>query len=176
MRWVLLFRGVNVGGQNKLPMAALRGQLDAAGFADVESYIQSGNVVLSSPLPPASVKARCGEVVEAGFGIRPGLLVLGADELDAAIEACPFAGEEGLNPSHAHLFFHMGADLPDLSDLAPEAGDDAVLTAGQLAHYLVTPGGMSRSKLAEKLARRLKDKTTARNWRTCLKLQEMCQQ
>lgn len=169
--WIVLLRGVNVGGHNKLPMAELRWALEAAGFNRVQTYIQSGNIVLAADRDGPAVAEAVSGLIEREFGFRPDCLALGADALKAALADAPFAPET--DPSRAHLFFHMGADLPDISDLSAQPGDKARLTPGEIAHYLDTPDGMSQSKLAEALSRRLKSATTARNLRTCLKLLEM---
>jgi uncharacterized protein (DUF1697 family) len=71
MRYVALLRGINVGGNNKVPMAALRELLAERGFTGVESYIASGNVLLTSELSdPAEVATRFEELLQEGFGVR----------------------------------------------------------------------------------------------------------
>ena len=171
-RFVVLFRGVNVGGHRKLPMAGLRQALEAAGFGQVESHIQSGNVVLTSRAGARQVEAEIAALVRQTFGFDAPVLALPADEFRAVVEAAPF--EPGTEPSHAHIFFDMvpGARVR-VDDLRPEPGDASVMTNAAGAVYLATPEGLSASRLAEALGRRLKDKTTARNLRTCLKLLEM---
>ncbi len=173
-RWIILFRGVNVGGHRKLPMADLRAALGRAGFDRVASYIQSGNVALGSELPPARLAMQVASLVEAGWGFLPDMTVLSATDMRAALDAAPF--DAGVDPSRAHLFFHIDRSAPgDIAGLAPEPGDRAVLTQGDIAHYLNTPDGLSQSKLAEALSRRLKDRATARNLRTCRKMLELAE-
>lgn len=172
MSWIVLFRGVNVGGNRKLPMAKLRALLVSAGFSDVQSYIQSGNVVLRSELTRSRVKSNIEELVEREFGFSTQALVLSAEEMEAAIAGYPFAPVA--DQSRAHLFFEMGpSPMPNVADLVPENGDSAQLQAEAGVIYLSAPDGMSSSRLAELLSRRLKDKATARNLRTCTKLLDM---
>ena len=168
---ILLFRGVNVGGHRKLPMAALRDGLTQAGFHTPRSYIQSGNVVVGSRLARAQVVGSVQEVVSGMFGFVPDLMVLDREEMASALDACPFATPDA-DPSRVHLFFHIEEPVA-LDGLQAEPGDRARLACGNLAHYLDTPDGMSQSKLAERMSRRLKDKATARNLRTCRKLLEL---
>jgi len=171
-RWIVLFRGVNVGGHHKLPMAALRKALSEAGFEQMQSYIQSGNVALGSQLDADAAGRIVRAVVLRDFGFEPDILLIDAATLQAALDAAPFAPETDL--SRAHLFFHLDAAAPaEIGDLAPGPGDSARLAAGAIAHYLETPDGVSNSRLAELLSRRLKDNATARNLRTCRKLLEL---
>ena len=170
--WVVLFRGVNVGGYRKLPMAELRTALTAAGFTAVKSYIQSGNVLVASRLDRDEIGARITHVIETGFGFSPEMSLLQVRALDAALRDAPFG--EHTDPARAHLFFPLeGKAMAAIGDLQAGDGDASVLTAGTIAHYLLTPDGMSRSKLADVVSRRLKNTATARNLRTCTKLLDM---
>ena len=63
MRQVVLLRGVNVGGRNRLAMPALRAALEQAGMEDVATYVQSGNVVLDSAAKPDALARACSEVI-----------------------------------------------------------------------------------------------------------------
>ncbi|MGR3583757.1 MAG: DUF1697 domain-containing protein, partial [Pseudooceanicola nanhaiensis] len=75
MRWIILMRAVNVGGTGKLSMSELRQALEKDGAEAVATYIQSGNLVLTLDEPdPRAVEARIGALVEAQFGIRPGVM------------------------------------------------------------------------------------------------------
>lgn len=77
MRYAALLRGINVGGKNKVPMAALRSLLSERGFAEVTSYIASGNVLLSSELPgPAEVAAQFEALLREGFAVDTRVLVI----------------------------------------------------------------------------------------------------
>ncbi len=170
--WIVLFRGVNVGGNRKLPMAALRKALAAAGFEDVQSYIQSGNVTLCSDKSARAIETSIRKLVEAEFGFDAPVFAYDPAFIEDAVASSCFP-QDG-DPSRLHLFFDMPeVGRPDLSDLKPASGDKAVIREGEGVVYLETPDGMSNSKLAENLSRRLKDRTTARNLRTCLKLLDM---
>ena len=172
-RWVILFRGINVGGHRKVAMAELRAQMGAAGFADVRSYIQSGNVVADFDGDRAQVSACIRDIVARAFGFDADLLVLSPDDLNDALAGNPFATVAD-DPSRMHLFFHMNPAEPTaIADLT--ADDAARAGEGALAHYLWTPEGMSKSTLADKVSRRLAGKATARNLRTCEKLVQMAQ-
>lgn len=82
---VALFRGINVGGRNRLPMKELVSELEALGLSDVGTYIQSGNaVVRGGTESPAGLSDRIAAAVEASHGFRPRVIVLTLEELRAA--------------------------------------------------------------------------------------------
>ena len=173
--WIVLFRGVNVGGHRRLPMKELCGALEKAGFEGVRSYIQSGNVVLKSAGDADKVGRAVGAVVRQHFGFECEALVLGDSDLAKIIGQAPFP--DGADPSRCHVFFHLaGQDVPDAAELAPGDGDTAALWRGEGVHYLATPDGMAQSKLADFLARRIGQVSTGRNLRTCKVLLEMAAQ
>ena len=86
---IVLLRAVNVGGNNKLPMAALREALTKAGLSEVRTYIQSGNVVCQSRLNPAKVARLVESTIETEFGLHVPSVALSADELAEAIAQWP---------------------------------------------------------------------------------------
>ncbi|MCY4631718.1 MAG: DUF1697 domain-containing protein [bacterium] len=165
--WIVLLRGVNVGGRRKLPMAELRELLAEVGFENVRTYIQSGNIVVDSPDGDRDSVARSIRgAIEGHFGFAPHTFVLDVDAFDAAIAANPFPqGEQ--DPKAVHFFFlaepDPAADLDGLRELATQ-GEEFVLTEGVL--YLHTPGGFGRSKLVERLPRFIDTEMTARNHRS----------
>lgn len=171
---VALLRGVNVGG-HQLSMAALRTHLEQAGCADVATYIQSGNVVLTPPKVRGSLDGwlsdRIGEL--AGFSVPT--VTRTRAELDAVVEGNPYPTAEGTT---LHVVF-FGEPVPpaviervDLDAVAPE---ECALVGRDL--YLHLPNGMGRAALPaalEKAGRALKGpQGTARNWNTVQKLQGM---
>ncbi len=165
--WIVLLRGVNVGGRHKLPMAALRELLAEVGFENVRTYIQSGNIVLESADGDRhSVARSIRAAIEGRFGFAPHTFVLDVDAFDAAIAANPFSqGDE--DPKAVHFFFMAEpdptADLDALRQLATQ-GEEFALTAG--VFYLHTPNGFGRSKLVERMRRFIGAETTARNYRS----------
>ncbi len=161
-RWVALFRGINVGGKNKLPMADLRALATDLGYGDVATYIHSGNLVFSSPQgDSAQLEAALAAAVEARFGFRPIILLRTMAQLADALSANPFASRvtEG---KQLHLFFCEGSnsryDEAAMRQLATPTEDFAMI--GDIL-YLFAPDGIGRSKLAEKLP--LPKRNTGRN-------------
>ena len=94
--FVILLRGVNVGGRNRLPMADLRTALTDEGLTNVRTYIQSGNVLLDAPSrTPDAAAARVRSVIAREFGLDVPAIALDARGLAAAVEANPYPGGAG---------------------------------------------------------------------------------
>src|ERR1044071_6840977 len=89
--YVALLRGINVGGKAKVPMAALRDVCTAAGCEDVVTYIQSGNVVLSSTLKADKLQATLEAAIAEEFGLSPAVMIRTAKEMAAVLAKNPYA-------------------------------------------------------------------------------------
>lgn len=172
--WIVLFRGINVGGKNLLPMAKLKSDLESLQFSNVRTYIQSGNVVLEAKARSANVlQKKIAQLVEAKHGFRPQVLALNCEALLHAAAANPFP-DAVADPSKLHLFFlsepATEADLQSI-ELAKSATEEFRLTDS--VFYLYAPDGIGRSKLAANAEKYLNVVTTARNFRTVEKLRSM---
>jgi len=166
--YLALFRGINVGGHNRIPMKELREIIEACGYRDVETYIQSGNVLFSSA--PTKAKEFPGEVAAAlqkHCGLEPEIFVLGTQELDQAIEANPFRGVE---PSSLHFYFL--SDDPQEFDLSGVISPSEQFELMGKVFYLHAPDGIGRSKLVARLEKLLGVLATGRNGKTLLALQK----
>ena len=163
---VALLRGINVGGRNKVAMADLREVVASLGYADVATYVQSGNVVFTADAPKAgAIEA----AVKERLGVSPAVVVISRDELERVVARNPWPDER--DGKHLHVVFTAGKPDPEVVEAAVEkvGGDDeARVVDGTL--YLHTPNGLGRSKLAAELARRGPKDGTARNWTTVTKL------
>jgi uncharacterized protein (DUF1697 family) len=172
--WIALLRGINVGGV-AYPMAELRAAMTDAGATDVQTYIQSGNVVFTHPgRSEAKVKAAIeATIAEAGPKKAIPTMVRSAEQIAGVVDANPYEPE---SPTHLHVAFF---DEPvaedafssiDLDSFAPET-----FTVHGREVYLHLPNGMGRSKLAVELNKGGKKapKGTSRNWNTVLKLAEL---
>ena len=157
-------------------MSALRAALEDGGFGDVETYIQSGNVVFTPPKrAPADLRAQVERIIEKVAGYDVSVVVRTLAELRRTVARNPFPKASG---SQLHVVFFttapkksVFADL-DLDAFAPE---ELALFGKDL--YLHLPNGMGRAKLPVELDKALKrakaDRGTARNWNTVLKLVEL---
>lgn len=178
---VALLRAVNVSGQNKIPMAELRASMEAAGFGDTRTYVQSGNIVCDAGGDyPAEEAAAIHGLIEREFGHDVSVLVLTAAELARVAAVNPFVAGGGSavradDEKYLHVTFLEGpveeADFGRLS--LPAQGDEQVVHAGRVI-YLYLPHGYGRTKLNNAyFERSLATPATTRNWRTVLALVEM---
>lgn len=172
--WVALFRGINVGGKNLLPMAPLRSDMKSLGFSSVQSYIQSGNVVFrSSSRSAKTLQKKIEQCVEKQNGFKPHVLLLSAAQLQVAIDANPFR-EEVNDPKSLHLFFLSApAKHADESSLHAARSKTERFELIDRVLYLHAPDGIARSKLAAKAEKILGVPMTARNFRTVSKVADL---
>lgn len=164
-RFVVLLRAVNVGGTGKLPMADLKAMCEELGFADVRTYIASGNVVLASDRSEKDVKAALERRLADYAGKPVGVLVRTAAEMEAVLAANPFASKEA---NRTVAIFLDSAPAADALDTVRHRTVEE-LAMGKRELYVHYPEGQGRSKLAVAAA----GKGTARNMNTVAKLAEM---
>ncbi|MGA3183501.1 MAG: DUF1697 domain-containing protein [Candidatus Dormibacteria bacterium] len=166
-RCAILLRGINIGPNNRIPMAELRSLLTQDGFADVATYLQSGNVVLSSTGSPDAAARRCESLIAQHFGLQIGSVVRTHGELEAVMRADPLP-EAAANPKGYQVTFLASAPDPSLtSRLAAVATPAERFAVIGREIYAWHPEGIARSRLATLLAgRALTGTATARNWIT----------
>jgi uncharacterized protein (DUF1697 family) len=174
-RHIALLRGINVGGHKKVPMAALREALEAAGFEDVKTYVQSGNVALSAAeRAPAKVGRAVAKAIEDAFGFDVAVVMRTRDEIAALVEDDPL-GDVATNPTYRVVVFL--ADKLDRSRLADVDPDEFAPEAFALRDREIVmwaPGGQRDSKHVKALTeKRAGVVGTARNWRTVEKLLDL---
>nr|WP_070961082.1 DUF1697 domain-containing protein [Hyphomonas sp. Mor2] len=172
--WIALLRGINVGGNNILPMKDLREMLQREGFGGVRTYIQSGNCVFQSDLTDRlDIQSQISSAIDKRFGFKPSVLVLEDSELGLAIAANPYP--QALEaPKTVHLYFLATAALePDLDTLEQVRAATEEYTLTERVFYLHAPDGIGRSKLANLVEQKLGVATTARNYRTAVKIAEL---
>jgi uncharacterized protein (DUF1697 family) len=172
-RYVVLLRGVNLGGRAKVSMAALRDTCLSIGCEDVATYIQSGNVVLRSDLEADALRERLASAMADQLGVPATVMVRTAAQVARVIRDNPFPEAD---PGTLHVAFLSSS---------PDGGAEARLTAASLTAeavairgaqlYLYLPKGLGRSKLAAAVInpKRLGVAATVRNWRTVNRLVEM---
>jgi uncharacterized protein (DUF1697 family) len=163
--YVVLLRGINVGGKNILPMKELAMLLERLGYQNVRTYIQSGNVVLRSATRPGDEIAA---EIETHYGFRPRICVIDADALAQASADNPFPEGEA---KQVHFFFcHTPPDHPDTDRIEQLRAESERYALTNRVFYLYAPEGIGRSKLAAGVERCLGVPVTARNLRTVVKL------
>ncbi|KXF77256.1 hypothetical protein ATN84_07590 [Paramesorhizobium deserti] len=171
--FIVLFRAI--GGANQLSVQPLKEALLDAGFGNVATYIQTGNVVLTSDLDQEAVVAKVGEIVEQRFGRPQKIIVRNARHWSEIVAANPFPDAVS-EPTTLHVFVLEAEPSPEAVKLleSRQVDGERVAVIGSVA-YLHTPDGAGISKLAKSVERLLKVPATARNWNTMMKLQEMAE-
>jgi uncharacterized protein (DUF1697 family) len=174
-RYVALLRGVNIGPRNRVAMPALREALEEAGFEDVKTYVQSGNVVLSAPRrSPAKIGREIEAAIEAEFGFDVAVVMRTRDELAALVEDDPL-GDVATNPTYrVVVFLAEKLDRSRLADVDPDAFSPEAFELRDREIVMWAPEGQRDSRIVKTLTeKRTGVVGTARNWRTVEKLLAM---
>lgn len=165
-KFVALLRGINVGGNNRLPMADLRGLCEGLGWQEVQTYIASGNVVFETEGGAEALAARLHGVLP--FDVQ--VVVLPGSEFKARLSHCPFPRSAG---KLVHGFFCLDQPDIDRDALAQYATTEVMVPKGHTV-WLHAPDGFGTSKVAEMLHRIITGtQFTGRNLNTIHKLVEM---
>jgi uncharacterized protein (DUF1697 family) len=180
--FVALLRSINVGGRNRVLMGDLAGLVESLGFGDVETYVQSGNVVFTgSGAPKAAARAIEGAIADQ-LGLEVPVIARSLKQLSRLFEVNPFL-RSGADPKYLHVTFLAAPPAPDRrqlvdgSDPAPDAdhpyGDDRFELVGSEV-FVHCPGGYGTTKLNNAFfERRAGVVATTRNWRTVTTLARM---
>ena len=171
---IALFRGINVGGKNMLPMKELVTVLESLGLQNIKAYIQSGNAVFQSKVADTAKLAKTiSAAIKKSHGFEPQVLLLDSVLLNKVIKANPYPEAEAA-PNTLHVVFLSAIPpKPDLNALERiRTASEHFQLAGNVL-YLLAPDGIGRSKLAAGMERLLGVAMTSRNWNTVRKLQEM---
>jgi uncharacterized protein (DUF1697 family) len=170
----VLLRGINLGSRNRVAMPKLRSALEDAGFEDVRTYLQSGNVVLSSKGSVAKVARDCERVIADAFGLEIPVVVRTRNQLAQVVKGNPLKSV-AKNPKRYQVSFlekePTAALVGKLEEVA--APTERIVAEGREI-YAWHPEGVARSKLWAALAGKgLGITATARNWTTVTKLLEL---
>ncbi len=168
-----LLRGINLGGRHSVPMAALAAVFAKFGCTEIETYIQSGNVVFAPPAVGLSAKSIAASI-EACFGFSVPVVLRTRLELAQVLAANPFVGLD-LDLKLLHVVF-LAAPLSaaQVAALSSQIAGEEQMAAVGSELYLSLPHGGGRSKLASAcIAPKLPHTNTMRNWPTVLKLAAM---
>jgi uncharacterized protein (DUF1697 family) len=171
--YVALLRGVNVGGNKKVPMAELRAAATGCGFEDVATYIQSGNVVFTSRQGAKQVASDLHNAILAEIGVDTRVVTRTVAQMQQVVAKNPFLAR-GVDPKLLHVVFLYEASTPKLDAVDPTVyAPDEIAVVGTEA-FISVPNGLGRSKLGtDTIMRKLGLLGTTRNWRTCTTLAEM---
>ena len=176
--YVALLRGVNLGPHKRMKMEKLRESFNAMELDQVQTYIQSGNVVFKTArVSPATLSRKIEERIVADFGFSSSVILRTRDELEKAMENNPFSKRRGVDVTRLHVTFLAAAPetgvLEELKGLT-KTPDESICLGREI--FLHLPNGMGKSSLMNNpLERRFLKLSTTRNWNTVNQLYEMCQ-
>jgi uncharacterized protein (DUF1697 family) len=174
-RYVALLRSVNVAGHGRIAMNELRASLEALNYANVTTYIQTGNVLFStSSTSEGRIEAAIEQRLAADFGDSPAVILRTVPELLRIGTASPYA-RAGADPSRHHVTFLATAPAkPALAAMVlPQSRHDELVVDGREV-YVHTPDGYAQTKYTGTfIERRLGVVSTTRNWNTVTKLCEL---
>jgi uncharacterized protein (DUF1697 family) len=173
MTWVALLRGINVGRNKRVAMSDLRGLLEALGYRDVRTHLQSGNAIFTTGRATASkLEQQISERIKKDLAMDVSVLVRTAAELIEVVAANPFVAK-GTPAKELHVIFLSGvppsgkAASVDHDAFAPDQFE-----FGERVIYVRLPGGVMGSRLPD-WERLLGLRATTRNWNTVTRLRDL---
>jgi len=175
-KYICLLRGINVSGKNIIKMDALKSALECLGFAQVKTYIQSGNIVfLSIAVQTHAIEALINEKIKEVFQLEIPVLVIHEKDFKAIILANKFLKESNIDVTKLHITYlsqePLNADIAAIN--TTNFGNDQFEISSN-AIFLYCPNGYGNTKLTNTFfEKKLKVSCTTRNWNTVLKLAEM---
>lgn len=180
MKYAVLFRGINVGGQNIVKMNDLKQLLLNMEFKNVQTYVQSGNAVLESDLDETALQNKIQDGFVKRFGFESGVIIRSIDEIQYLIAQLPFSPEELIaaetaDPQVEHLYVYFLDSLPEQSQLDTiyrKYDSPDMLRAGKREYYFLCHQSIRKSKLAGYMSRAF-DMVTVRNWKSVCNLYNM---
>jgi uncharacterized protein (DUF1697 family) len=170
-RLVALLRGVNVGKGNRIAMARLRETAERLGYADVRTYINSGNVVLSSSATASLVERELSEAIKTDFGLDIDVFVRTCAELDKVLDDNPYPHADPSKVTVAFLAAPAGDQVAER--LAGVAADDEPYVVAGREIYVQYGRGLGPSKLAAVFPSVVGQSCTVRNIRTLEKVRAL---
>jgi uncharacterized protein (DUF1697 family) len=175
--YLVLLRGINVGGKNRVPMAELRSALEGLGFSNVSTYIASGNVLLDSELGAGKVAAMIEDALPKAFRLHSELVrvaVLSADGLEAVVQHRPKGFGDEPAKYHSDAIFLMGIDAGEaMTAFSPKEGVDKVWPGDGVIYNKRLSARRTASRLGRIAASPLYKSMTIRSWQTTLALLDL---
>ena len=176
---IALLRSVNVLGKNMIKMPELVRAFEKAGFSNVRTYIQSGNILFGTEKESREVlSGKIMELISKTFGLTIRALVITPQELTDIALQNPFAERPEIDLSRLHVtFLDRDADPEKAEKLLSYKYPPDEIILGNRAVYVHCPDGYGRTKYHNNfIEKKLSANATSRNWNTCLKLLEMCRE
>jgi len=173
MQYVALLRGINVGGNNAVSMAALRQLFETLGFMNVKTYINSGNVLFSAPEQAVEVLiSQCEQAIETSFGFKVICSVITAEDLTDALLHAPDWWGTGTGDKHNALFIIPPATTAQVMSEVGEAKPEyeKVAAYGSVIFWSAPLKTFSRTRYSKIVGKQAYRSVTIRNSNTVKKL------
>lgn len=174
---VVLFRGINVGGKNKVPMVGLKECLEQLGFSNVSTYIASGNVILESDKGADEIRVRIEKALPESFKLDDELikvLVLTRAQLQAVIDNKPEGFGDQPEKYHSDAIFLIGIDSAQVMPIfRPREGVDKVWPGKGVIYSQRLSSQRTKSRLNRIMSTAEYKLMTIRSWSTTTRLLEM---
>jgi uncharacterized protein (DUF1697 family) len=175
--YLVLFRGINVGGKNKVPMARLREVLEELGHSDVSTYIASGNAILRSNRKPGAIKRQIEAALPKAFRLDSKLVavvVLTHAQLQAIVDNKPEGFGEHPERFHSDAIFLIGIDAATAMQVFdPRPGVDRVWPGDGVIYSERLSAERTKSRLNKAITTPMYKSMTIRSWSTTMTLLEM---
>lgn len=177
-RYVALLRGINVGGRNKVPMADLRAAFEDAGYSDVSTYIQSGNVLFTSDRPRAELEEHIEEALERRLGLPLVVVVRSHRQLRAVVEKAPPGFGEQPDLYHSDAIFLRSPLTPArvmalVERIGLREGVDQAWPGTGVVYFARLSAERARSRLSKVIGTPEYQQMTIRSWATTTKLLDL---
>jgi uncharacterized protein (DUF1697 family) len=175
--YLILLRGINVGGKNKVPMSDLKKCLEELGFSNVSTYIASGNALLKSDKSAKQIQALIEEALPRKFKLDSELikiLVLSRKQLQAVIDKKPEGFGDEPDKYHSDAIFMMDMDVNEAMPVfKPREGVDNVWAGDGVIYSQRLSAQRTKSRLGQIVGTRPYKSMTIRSWNTTTKLLEL---
>jgi uncharacterized protein (DUF1697 family) len=171
--YISMLRGINVSGQKKIRMTELQSLYESLGLTNVQTYVQSGNVVFGSAEQDATKLTKAIETqIEATFDFSVPVLIRSTDDFYRIIQEHPFAQEEAIRVLVTFLYKRPAqSKLDELSQYEDKVDQFAL---GEQEIFLFCPGGYGKTKLSNTFfEKKLDVVATTRNWKSVNALYDM---
>ncbi|PYI55732.1 DUF1697 domain-containing protein [Paenibacillus flagellatus] len=171
-RYVALLRGINVSGQKPIKMADLKRMFEEMGFARVQTYIQSGNVLFEAEGEAETIRREIERGIEESFGFEVTVVLRTTADMERVVRSCPFPADALKEGESLYVSLLADTPSPQAIDKLPGYSDDIdeYRIAGRDV-YILCRKGFGQSKFSNSfLERKLGVAATNRNWQTMTKL------
>ncbi len=177
--YLVLLRGINVGGKNKVPMVELKSSLEELGFSNVSTYIASGNVLLYSDKTDSAIQSQIEAALPTRFRLDSELikvLVLSRQQMQSVIDNKPVGFGEDPSTYYSDVIFLMGISVEAaLQAFAPRHGVDKIWPGNDVVYSQRLGAKRTQSRLGRIVGTPVYKSMTIRSWNTTVKLLELLQ-